>query len=33
LVKQFIDKIEHARIGGWNYLTLTKQCEVGVQHQ
>ena len=31
MLRQFIDKIEHARIDGWNHLTLTKRCDVGVQ--
>ena len=31
MLRQFVDRIEHARFNGWNYLTLTKQCDVGVQ--
>lgn len=33
ITKQFMNKIEHVRIDGRNYLTLTKQCDAGVQNQ
>jgi anti-sigma regulatory factor (Ser/Thr protein kinase) len=32
MVRQFMDRVEYSRIDGWNCLTMTKQCDVGVQN-
>ncbi len=33
MLKQFMEKVEYARIGGHNCLTMTKLCDIGVQNQ
>lgn len=33
MLRQFMEKIEYARIDGRNHLTLTKQCDVGAPNQ
>jgi anti-sigma regulatory factor (Ser/Thr protein kinase) len=32
MLKQFMEKIEYARIDGRNLLTLTKRCDIGVHN-